>query len=139
MTATYEQRSVWNALKRGLAGRCPQCGVGKLFRSYLKVEPTCPSCGLALSQYRADDGPAYFTILIVGHLLIGPFLLTDAIFTWPIEQLFALVLPGIVVLSLLLLPRVKGAFVGVQWAVGDRSGTHSDDVATAPLPSNETA
>lgn len=138
MTATYEQRSVWDGLKRGLLGRCPQCGVGKLFRAYLKVAPICPSCGHELSQYRADDGPAYFTILIVGHLLIGPLLLSDAIFTWPLAWLFALVLPGIVVLSLLLLPRVKGAFVGVQWAVGDRSGAHPTDLPAAVLPSNET-
>ena len=138
MTITYEQRSVWDGLKRGLIGRCPQCGVGKLFRAYLKVAPACPSCGHDLSQYRADDGPAYFTILIVGHLMIAPLLLSDAVFTWPLERLFAIVLPGIVVLTLLLLPRVKGAFVGVQWGVGDRSGAHPTDLPAATLPSNET-
>jgi uncharacterized protein (DUF983 family) len=121
LTQTYQQRSVWEGFKRGLFGRCPQCGDGKLFRAYLKVVSACPSCGHALEQYHADDGPAYFTILIVGHLVIAPMLLSEAVLTWPLEWLAALFLPSIVILSLLLLPRVKGAFVGVQWAVGDRS------------------
>jgi uncharacterized protein (DUF983 family) len=138
VTATFQQRSVWEGLKRGLFGRCPQCGEGKLFRAYLKVEPACASCGHDLSQYRADDGPAYFTILIVGHLVVGPLLLSDAVFTWPLERLFAVVLPSIVVLALVLLPRVKGAFVGVQWAIGDRSGAHPTDATALPLPSRET-
>jgi uncharacterized protein (DUF983 family) len=76
--------------------------------------------------------------MIVGHLVIGPLLLSDAVFTWPIEWLMALVLPSIVVLALVLLPRVKGAFVGVQWAVGDRSGAHPTESPTATLTSTET-
>jgi uncharacterized protein (DUF983 family) len=73
-----------------------------------------------LSQYHADDGPAYFTILIVGHLFIAPILFSSVVRTWPSETVLAIVIPGIIGLSLFLLPRVKGAFVGVQWAVGDR-------------------
>lgn len=138
MTATFQQRSVWEGLKRGLFGRCPHCGEGKLFRAYLKVAPACASCGHDLSQYHADDGPAYFTILIVGHLVVGPLLLSDAVFTWPLERLFAIILPSIVVLALVLLPRVKGGFVGVQWAIGDRAGAHPTDLTTVPLPSRET-
>ena len=93
-----------------------------MFSAYLKVMPQCPSCGHALSQYRSDDGPAYFTILIIGHVVIAPMLILTVVLTWPIEWLLAIFLPMIVVLTLLLLPRVKGAFVGVQWAVGDRGG-----------------
>jgi uncharacterized protein (DUF983 family) len=122
VTASFQQRSVWEGLKRGLLGRCPQCGEGKLFRAYLKVTPECPSCRHVLAQYRSDDGPAYFTILIVGHVVLAPFLLSSIILTWPVEWLFALFVPGIIGLTLALLPRVKGAFVGVQWAVGDRGG-----------------
>lgn len=106
---------------RGFAGRCPHCGEGKMFSSYLKVVPTCPSCGHALAQYRSDDGPAYFTILIVGHVIIAPALFTGAVLTWPLAWLLATAITSLVGLTLLLLPRVKGAFVGVQWAVGDRS------------------
>lgn len=130
---------MWDALKRGIAGRCPNCGEGKLFRAYLKVAPTCSACAHDLSQYRSDDGPAYFTILIVGHLLIAPLLLSDAIFTWPLEWLFAIFIPSILLLTLVLLPLVKGAFVGVQWAVGDRGGAHAIELPPVPQPSADTA
>jgi len=91
-----------------------------LFSSYLKVEPRCGACGYELSQHRADDGPAYFTILIVGHIVVAPMLFTNFVLTWPVAWVLGILLPSIVGLSLVLLPRVKGAFVGVQWAVGDR-------------------
>lgn len=108
-------------MRRGLSGRCPACGDGHLFTSYLKVSPDCAACAHPLAQYRADDGPAYFTIMIVGHLVIAPMLLMNFVLTWPVGWVLGIMLPGIVILSLLLLPRVKGAFVGAQWAVGDRS------------------
>ena len=96
-------------LKRGLAERCPNCGQGKLYARYLKVEPVCGSCGHDLARYPADDGPAYFTILIVGHLVVAPLLL----FPWIWEGDPAVVLPltliPLLVLTLLLLPRIKGA------------------------------
>lgn len=116
------ERSVWLGFKRGVRGRCPACGKAALFSSYLKVVPDCPSCGHVLSQYRADDGPAYFTILIIGHLLIGPLLFIPAIRTGPVELVSAILVGSIVVAALVLLPLVKGAFVGVQWAVRDRGG-----------------
>lgn len=122
MTNTPDERNVWLGFKRGLSGRCPECGGAAMFSSYLKIVPACPSCGHALSQYRADDGPAYFTILIIGHLLIAPLLFIEAIRTAPVEIVSAILVATIVVAALVLLPLVKGAFVGVQWAVRDRGG-----------------
>ena len=122
MSSSFQQRSVWSAFRHGLLGRCPKCGEGALFRAYLKVAPQCPACGLDLTQYRSDDGPAYFTILIIGHLVVAPMLFLSVVWTWPTAWLLAVFVPAIIVLSLVLLPRVKGAFVGVQWAVGDKGG-----------------
>ena len=122
MSSSFQQRSVWSAFRHGLLGRCPKCGEGALFRAYLKVVPHCPACGLDLTQYRSDDGPAYFTILIIGHLVVAPMLFLSVVWTWPTAWLLAVFVPAIIVLSLVLLPRVKGAFVGVQWAVGDKGG-----------------
>lgn len=122
MTIEYQQRSAWLGIRRGLTGKCPQCGAGPLFSSYLKVATTCSACAHETGLYRADDGPAYFTILIVGHVVIGPLFLLEFVRTWPVMSVFAVVIPTIIALTLLLLPRVKGAFVGVQWAVGDRGG-----------------
>ncbi|HMO43873.1 MAG TPA: DUF983 domain-containing protein [Phenylobacterium sp.] len=120
------------ALRRGLKGRCPACGEGALFWRYLKVEPACRSCGHDLAQYPADDGPAYFTILIVGHVVVAPLLLFP--FMW--ESPVWLVLPGVLLpltgLTLLLLPRIKGAFIGGLMVLGVREkdrAIHTADAA----------
>ena len=63
------ERPLRPALWRGWRRKCPRCGEGPLLTSYLKVRPTCPACGQELHHHRADDGPAYLTILIVGHLM----------------------------------------------------------------------
>ena len=64
-------RDVWQAMARGFAQRCPKCGKGALFHSYLKVNDTCGVCGEELHHQRADDAPPYFTIMIVGHIVVG--------------------------------------------------------------------
>ena len=112
-----QARPFGDGVRRGFFGHCPNCGEGTLFRGYLKVEPTCEACGHDLSAYRADDGPAYFTILIVGHLVVAPLLCFSFIWTWNPILVLALTLPPILLVTLLMLPRVKGAFIGGQWAL----------------------
>lgn len=111
-----EDRPVAAALRRGWQLRCPNCGAGPMLRGYLKVRDTCPVCGEALHHHRADDGPAYLTILIVGHVMAPLLLFT---FTqWRPEPLVLATIfsVGTVALSLFLLPRLKGALVALQWA-----------------------
>lgn len=110
------QRATSTGLKRGLSRRCPHCGQGSLFSGYLKVAPRCAACGHDTGAYRADDGPAYFTMLIVGHLLVAPMLCFSFIWTWPIGAVLAIGLGVVALATLTLLPLVKGAFIGVQWA-----------------------
>jgi uncharacterized protein (DUF983 family) len=112
------QRRVLDGLRRGAQGRCPNCGQGRLFRAYLKVRPTCECCGHNNGRYPADDAPPYFTILILGHLVIGPLLIFPFIWTSPTWLVLAILLPALTVLTLTLLPIVKGAVVGVLWALG---------------------
>ena len=101
---------------RGLKQRCPNCGEGHLFKAYLKVADTCPECGEELYHHRADDGPAYLTILLVGHIL--GFVIHIMWVNWrPEPMTMATVLSiGAVALSLFLLPRMKGMVVAIQWA-----------------------
>jgi len=110
------ERPLWPTLAKGWRRKCPRCGKGPLLHSYLKVNDACEACGLEFHHHRADDGPAYLTILIVGHLM-APSLL--AVFTtWRPEPLvlFSIFAVGCTSLSLYLLPRLKGAVVGFQWA-----------------------
>jgi len=109
-------RSVLGSIRRGLNCRCPGCGAGSLYASYLKVRDTCPLCAEELHHQRADDAPPYFTILIVGHLVLaGALILEQAIAPAPWVQ-FLLWIPLTIGLALALLPRIKGALIGIQWA-----------------------
>jgi uncharacterized protein (DUF983 family) len=108
----------WQGLKRGARGRCPNCGEGHLFRAYLKVKIICEVCGHDNDQYPVDDAAPYFTILIVGHLIVAPLLAFPFIWTWPVGVVLAIVLPSVLVLTLVLLPIVKGSAIGVLWALG---------------------
>lgn len=115
MESTIERRTKL-ALIRGFKRTCPRCGKGNLFKGYLAVSNACSSCGLDLTPQRADDGPAYLTIVVVGHLLIP--LLVPAYKAWDLQPAaMATVFSALaVVLSLIFLPRIKGALIGFQWA-----------------------
>lgn len=114
--ASAAPRDWWLAIKRGLHGRCPNCGEGRIFRAFLKVGDSCPACGEALHHHRADDLPAYLVIVIVGHIVVPLALAVETRFAPPIPLQLAIYLPLTLVLSLVLLQPVKGAVVGLQWA-----------------------
>ena len=109
-------RATKPAMWRGLRRCCPNCGEGHIFKGYLTVVNTCPVCDEDLHHHRADDGPAYLTILIVGHLLAVMMHFGWSMFR-PDPLVFATVLTIVcVALSLYLLPRLKGMIVAIQWA-----------------------
>lgn len=111
-----EDRPMWPAIRKGWNRRCPCCGSGPLLRGYLKVRDTCPVCGQELFHQRADDGPAYLTILIVGHLM-APILMAVFLEYRPDPLVMASGFAvGTVALSLFLLPRLKGVVIAIQWA-----------------------
>ncbi len=101
---------------RGARGRCPNCGEGRLFRAYLKVASPCAACGNDNARYPADDGPAYVTILLVGHLVVAPLLAFPFIWKSPLWLVIGATLPALLILILVLLPRIKGAWIGLQWS-----------------------
>lgn len=115
-TDDEDDRPLRPAMLRGWRRRCPNCGEGSVLSGYLSVRDACPVCGEALHHQRADDGPAYLTILIVGHVLAPVMLFSYK--TWrPEPVVMAVVLSlGTVALSLYLLPRIKGALIALQWA-----------------------
>ena len=112
-----EKRDLWSAMKRGFRGRCPRCGEGKLFRAFLKVDNSCPACGLDYTPHRADDLPAYLVIVVVGHIVVPVVLFIETNYSPAVWLQLAIYLPLTFVSSLLLLQPIKGAVVGFQWAL----------------------
>ena len=111
-------RSKVQALWRGFIGRCPQCGEGHLFRAFLKVNDYCPVCREELHHQRADDAPPYITMFVVCHIIIALVVAVEMVWSdapWWLEVIVWSVMT--IGLSLLLLPRVKGALVALQWSL----------------------
>jgi uncharacterized protein (DUF983 family) len=128
-------RPLQQALLRGAMGRCPACGVGRLFTSYLKVAEKCPHCGEELHHQRADDAPAYFTMVIVGHIVIAGVLAMEKAYVPPTWLQLAIWLPMTAVMSLALLPLVKGMLVALQWSLRMHGfGKGRDPAAPDPDP-----
>jgi uncharacterized protein (DUF983 family) len=109
-------RDVWTALRQGLLGRCPACNKRGIFRVFLKVSDQCPHCQEPLHHHRADDAPAYFVILIVGHIIVPIALLIETHYAPPMWLHFIVWIPATLGLSLALLQPIKGAIVNLQWA-----------------------
>src|SRR5215813_646120 len=116
-TATGGKRDLWSAMKRGFRSRCPRCGEGKLFRAFLKVDNNCSVCGFDFTPHRADDLPAYLVIVIVGHIVVPLALWIETNYSPAVWLQLAVYLPFTFIASLALLQPVKGAVVGVQWAL----------------------
>ena len=95
------------ALARGFLGRCPGCGQTRMFQGYLRVVPECANCGAPLGLARADDAPPYFTIAIVGHIVIGGMLIVEKAYSPPLWVHALIWLPLTIVLSLALLRRLR--------------------------------
>lgn len=112
---TTTEPDIGHAALRGALCRCPACGEGKLFRSYLKVADTCSVCGEELHHHRADDMPAYIVITLVGHIVLGAMLWAEIHYSPPLWLHSIVWLPLTLFLTLGLLPSVKGAIVGLQW------------------------
>lgn len=125
------RRALVPALLRGFIGRCPQCGKGAMFGAFLKVNNHCPHCGEALHHQRADDAPAYFVILIVGHIVVPLAVTVEMTFAPPYWVHILLWTPLTVGLAIGMLQAVKGTIVALQWA-NHMHGFDSDDGEPKP-------
>ncbi len=121
------ERSVAPAMWRGWMKHCPACGHGRLLHHFLKINDRCKVCATELHHQRADDAPPYFTIVVVGHIIVPLMLIVEQRYQ-PAEWVHvALWVPLTILLSLWLLPKIKGSLVGLQWAMRMHGfGGHAD-------------
>lgn len=122
------------AVGRGIRNRCPVCDQGKVFQSFLKVVPECEVCHAPLGALRADDAPPYFTIFIVGHLLVPLVFVVETRYEPPMWLHMAIWLPLFTVVCTLLLRPIKGAVVGWMCALGFEGQDHDAAAPAVALP-----
>ena len=109
---------LWRAIRRDAAGTCPACGQAPLFRRFLKVEPVCANCSAPLGLARADDAPPYFTIIIVGHIIVPAMLIVEKAWMPDLWIQAAIWVPLSMAMVIGLLQPIKGATVGVMVSLG---------------------
>ncbi len=122
------------ALSRGLRGRCPCCGEGRLFQGYLKLVPECSHCHAPLGEIRADDAPPYFTIFVTGHLLVPLLLWVEKAYEPPIWVHMVIWLPLFTIACIALLRPIKGAVVGWMLRLGLNGTEHGPNPVPAVVP-----
>ncbi len=95
-----------------------------------------------MSHQRTDDLPPYLIVLIVGHLVVGGFMVTEMVWALGPWQQLALWTPVMLVLAALLMQPVKGAVIGLQWALrmhGFDEDQGADDALVVTKVSNKPA
>lgn len=81
---------------RALRLRCPNCGQGRLFTSWLRMRERCPVCGLKLE--RGEEGyqvGSYMFNIVAAELVFAAVFLGAVMLTWPTPPWKALEYGGI--------------------------------------------
>ena len=123
---TTDKRDLVTAIRRGIFCRCPNCGQGRLFRAFLKPVDHCAVCDEDFTPQRADDLPAYLSIVIVGHIVVGGFMMTDLVWSLSNWAHLAIWTPLTVLLAVTTIQPIKGAVIGLQWAARMHGFGHNE-------------
>ena len=119
-----DSKALFASMRRGFRRHCPRCGKGLLFNGYLKPRPVCSICHAETGLIHTADIAPYFTILLVGHIIVPLLLLSEQHAAPPI-WFQAILWPSLALaLTLWFLPRVKGCIMGLMWALGMRGHEH---------------
>lgn len=129
------RRKVLPAMLRGARNRCMHCGRGRIFDGFLKTAHACEACGEEIHHHRADDAPPYFTITIVGHIVIPALLVVEVMWRPALWIHMSIWVPLTLALCLGMMQPIKGALVGLQWALYMHGfDPDSDEDLPPPVP-----
>ena len=112
----YDQYPPISPYSTGMAGRCPRCGEGKMFKGFITIADTCDHCGLDYKFADAGDGPAIFVMLIAGFIIVGAALWLEVSYEPPMWVYFVIFLPLTLIVCLGMLRPLKGVLVALQYA-----------------------
>jgi uncharacterized protein (DUF983 family) len=129
-----EPRPLVQSILRGLKGRCPHCGEGRLFARFLKPVDRCAACGEDMHHQRADDLPPYLSIFIVGHIVVAGYMIGETATELTSWQHLAIWVPITLALTFAMMQPLKGGVIGLQWALrmhgfgGEKEDPHMDAI-----------
>jgi len=112
----YDQYPPISPYSTGMAGRCPRCGEGKMFKGFITIADKCDHCGLDYRFADAGDGPAIFVMLIAGFIIVGAALWLEVSYEPPMWVYFVIFLPLTLIVCLGMLRPLKGVLVALQYA-----------------------
>lgn len=115
--ATATAKTLW----RGARLKCPRCGEGSLFKSYLTRDDACPHCGESFDGLDADDGPAWLTIGLVAHIVVPLLIFLERGELMPYWQEAGILILVTIVSALIFLPISKGFFVAALWLINRKA------------------
>jgi uncharacterized protein (DUF983 family) len=102
-------------ISRALLRRCPQCGGKGIFKNYLELRETCPTCA-----YRFDREEGYFLGSYgIGVVLSGLIPLILLIFAFKYTDLDWVTLELIFIPMAILLPLILFPFTRTMWMMID--------------------
>jgi len=102
-------------IETGVKGRCPKCGEGALFKSFLTFHDSCEACDADFTIEDAGDGPTVFVIFIVSIFIVPMALGFSMVVDAPMWVTFVIWIPIIIVISLFLLRLMRGLIFSLQW------------------------
>lgn len=111
----------------GIGGKCPRCGRGALFKSYIGLNERCAHCGLDFSGADSGDGPAVFVMFIVGFIAVAVAFVARFVFFAPILTAFLLSAGVAIALSLVLLRPFKATLIALQFRHKAEQGRLGND------------
>ena len=110
-----DQPTLLQSALRGVACRCPRCGLGKLFAGFLTLRARCETCGLDYGFIDAGDGPAVFIIMIAGAIVVACALIVEVKYQPPFWVHALLWVPLILATTLLPLRSMKSLLIALQF------------------------
>ena len=116
----YPDVGSWRTLGRGLAKRCPRCGVHGVFSAWFTLRAACPRCDLRFEKEEGGYLGAMVLNFIVAVALWIVLLVVWLIFTVPDVPVVSLTLASCVVLivmPLVFYPNSKGVWAAVEFLV----------------------
>jgi uncharacterized protein (DUF983 family) len=97
-----------------ILARCPNCGKGRLFQTFINFAPRCEACGVSFGKADVGDGAAVFVMFIVGALVVPAAFILQKLGVGNLANL-AITCVATIVLSLGLLRPIKALLFALQF------------------------